>query len=391
VFNAQINGMVFQLTWIFGLWALLRAIGCSPRAAFQIVLCLIPTGVLYANSIFVWPKLCAASFALGMTAMLCFRDTRKLTLPEAAVAGVLLSLGMLCHSGIFFFVLPVLGLWVVLPSASGRPGITAVLVLILMSGTLFYPWTRYQKDYDPPGNHLLKLSFAGVVDDDSITTWKSIQGAYSALTGQEILRNKQANFITPFKGNWSTIFQPFPAEADHSYHSPDLAEFGGARGQCRFDNFFFIFRSCGVLLLGLFALPLLIRPANAYLRRPVLFLTTSLAISLLLWCLLMFGPGTTIIHAGAYGVPLVILTLLALLIRSVHPLALLIVGVYNFVQFIWVYAWMYPYPPRVDPLAAAAILLAIGISIAVLAFGLKIPRRANARAGRAVVAVPTAT
>ena len=350
--NAQMSGVVFQLSWVLGVWALVRAMGCSPRSTVAILLCLMPTPLLYINTVYVWAKLAAAAYALGMTVILCFRSKRPLTLVEAGVAGALLSLGMLCHSGIFFFALPVLGLWFVVPSAGRRPGFKPALVLVAVAAAIFIPWTCYQKLVDPPGNRLLKLSFAGAASPNSVPMMQAICDAYKAHSGQEIYQFKLSNFQEIFRGDWPTFFSPMP---------PDRLE-------RRTSGFLYLFRSFGIYLLGFAALPLLFLSRNKDKRRPVFFLLTALTIAIVIWCLLMFGPETTIVHAGAYGVPLVFLVVLLYLIRMAHPLLLLIAGIYNLIQFLWVYAWSYPYPPRTDRVAFDLIIASFVLSILLLIF-----------------------
>jgi hypothetical protein len=339
--NAQLAGLLLQLSWIYGLWALLRALGCTHRAAAQIVLCLIPAPVLYINSVFVWAKLSAAAYAIGMTVILCLRGKRPLTLSEAAVAGGLFSLAILCHSGISFFALPVLALWFLLPAGSPPPSWSCVLVLIAASSAVFLPWSCYQKFFDPPGNHLIKLSFAGAIDSNSNSVPQTLRNAYGSITRATIVDNKIANLQTPFKGNFSTLFQLFPADT----------------AKARVDNFFYLFRSCGVFLLGALALPLLLLRRNRHQLRPVLFLLLVLTLAILFWCLAMFGP---------FGVPLVLLALLAWLLRLIHPVALLIVAALNLVQFLWIYGRTFPYPPAFDCLSITAIVIAGTLSVAVL-------------------------
>jgi hypothetical protein len=351
--NAQLTGVLLQLSWVYGLWALLRALGCTPYAAAQIIICLIPTPLLYINSIYVWAKLSAAAYALGITVILCLRGKRPLSLPEAAVAGVLFSLGLLCHSGIFFYLLPVLALWFVLPNQPGRPSWSCVVVLIAAATAVFLPWICYQKFFDPPGNHLLKLNFAGVIDSNSNSLLQTLRNAYGPLSRQTIIANKVVNFEVPFGGNWSTLFQLFPAD----------------RSELRGENFFNLFRSCGIFLTGALALPLLLLRRNRDKLRPVLFLMLVLTLGFFFWCSTMFGPGFTAMHQGAYGIPLVLLAMLAYLLRLVHPAVLQIVAVYNLLQFLWAYCWTFPYPPKLDGLSITAMVAAGALAIAILATG----------------------
>jgi hypothetical protein len=66
---------------------------------------------------------------------------------------------------------------------------------------------------------------------------------------------------------------------------------------------------------------------------------------------------------------MVVLVLLAYLLRLVHPVVLQIVATYNLAQFLWIYGWTFPYPPRLDGLAITAMALAGILSLAMLTAG----------------------
>ncbi|HEX4178639.1 MAG TPA: hypothetical protein VHY57_09385, partial [Rhizomicrobium sp.] len=366
--NTQLSGMALQLIWVFGVWALVRALGCSPRAASQITLCLMPTPLLYINSIFIWAKLSAAAYAIGATAILCLRGKRPLGIAESATAGALMALAILSHSGIAFYLLPLCGLWLIWPRPIGRPGWRTVLVMAAVAAPMLIAWTCYQKFGDPPGNHLLKLNFAGAIDSDDRPLWQTLRAAYGSLTWRQILSNKAANIATLFKGDWPSLFTPFAGDRPHR----------------RVDNFYFLFRSCGIWLLGLPALAFLLLRRKFEQRGPLLFLLASLGGSISLWCLLMFGAGAqvTVVHQGAYGVPLVLLVLLAFALRRLHPIALLIVGLYNLVQFLWIYASPAPYPPVLDWLAIAVLVIAAILTLGLLRGTPLVRLRRNNRLGR---------
>jgi hypothetical protein len=175
-----------------------------------------------------------------------------------------------------------------------RPTKSTLAVSIGAFLLIIAPWMCYQKFYEPPGNRLLKWHLAGVIPIDNRGTWETLYTSYHDISWGTALQNKQANLNILFKDGPLHGFDFSPSHA------------GGNRAA----EFFHFFRALGLGSWLLLTLPWLvwrlyrINP-NDPLARSTALLASWSALTLVAWILLMFGPGTTIIHQGSL-VPLLL-------------------------------------------------------------------------------------
>jgi hypothetical protein len=188
------------------------------------------------------------------------------------------------------------------------------LLLILL------PWTFYQKLYEPPGNRLVKWHIGGVIDiADQRSTLDTIVEQYRDTPPDELIKYKQANFQTLIQ---LPLFQ---------IQSP---------AQERSREFFHTFNAFGILNLGWFILLV----ASFFKRlRQRLWPTagTLLAIALVslgVWGLAMFGPGTTAIHQGSYATMMLLITGLSITLTALPDfLIFLMLGLHSlFFLNVWI-------------------------------------------------------
>ncbi|WP_432825497.1 hypothetical protein [Dactylosporangium sp. CA-092794] len=148
--------VLLQVLCVPAVWALLRALRLTGYRLIVVLTMFLFTGFFVYNSVFVWPKLLAASMTLTAFALLFFgRPARSMW----ALAGVAAGAGMVAHAGVAFTLLP-MGL--LLLRRRYRPswqhlGLTAAGGALLQA-----PWMAYRKIIDPPGDQLLKWHLAGV-------------------------------------------------------------------------------------------------------------------------------------------------------------------------------------------------------------------------------------
>ena len=92
--NYQLLGTALQCTWILGIWTLLTSLQVPHQRIYQVIGLLVFSGFVSFNSVYVWPKLLAATFLLFLWSIalgiLCERLV--LTLFELALAA--LSFGL---------------------------------------------------------------------------------------------------------------------------------------------------------------------------------------------------------------------------------------------------------------------------------------------------------
>jgi hypothetical protein len=305
-------GVLFQSGWICGSWALLRAAGCDRRLAMQICLALIPSGFLFVNTVFIWPKLSAAGFSLGAFALLV--PAGRKTVGIGALAGVCAALAMLSHGGAVFFLVPAIGLVALPPRWPGlKPALTAAIVV----GLLYSPWIWYQKSFEPPGDRLVKMHLAGIDGIDPRKPSVVIKEAYQQAGWQRVIDNKLSNFQMLIAAPSLPVLFKFDRSSIESK---------------RTDVFFHTFRSLELLNLGWLAMPILLLQKKW--RRHWLIATGLCFASLIFWCLIMFGPKTTVIHQGPYATQILLMVICAVSLAFLNRKLFAVIAVANAILFL---------------------------------------------------------
>jgi hypothetical protein len=280
--------------WIPALWSLARTAGASRGASAVAVA---GTGVLgstIVNSMYTWPKLLSAALVLASAAILVHARTSTRRLPIGfAAAGAVFGLALLAHGAAAFAVPIVVGIgllalrparWRARIVASGS-AVTAVVLVEL-------PWLAYQRFVDPPGDRLLKWHLAGVPDPaDPRSAWEAIADAYAGIDPAAWLAGRLANLGVAFD----------PRIFDHlgCFCGDDLA----AR---RSAEFLLTSTALGLAAVALLVIAgvvvgrLLTRRADAVDARFLVAVATSLA-AIVGWCLLIWEPGTAVVHQGSHA------------------------------------------------------------------------------------------
>jgi hypothetical protein len=299
-------GVLLQGLWIFGIWGLLAAVRARARLMSLVLTAILFSGFVVVNTFFTWPKLFAAAY-LALLAGILFTPSFKQLRGSAiagATAGALAGAGLLAHGGT---VLALLGFVVVMAILRRWPSwrflLCAIAMLILTQGS----WMVYQKEIDPPGDQLLRLQIANqiVLPGERGPLLKVIIDAYEKQSTATIFNNKVSNLETPF-----THIPSYVVDTSRLIESYFMGGKHGATtrndavGGLITINFFFLVPSIGFLSLGFFAWAAV---AIRYFRRrapPAMQLAGTiwlfLAINIITWALILFGPQATIIHQGTY-------------------------------------------------------------------------------------------
>ena len=275
-----------QSLWAGALWLFLR-FAAVPRQSILIVLALcISSGFFFDQSFYVWPKLLAAAlFLVGLTFSTFSSPDYRWSGFDAVLSGAAIALGLLSHTGVALAAPGVA--WIlyrarVLPSRRTIAWGTAAVVL------LYLPWVWYQKRYDPPGDLLLKAHIAGIVDQTH-SFGQLLRAAYGKLSFGEWLYNKLENVRVLFvQDAFPLLFTGTPRQRYDVFTA---------------GNFYATFQALGLLNLGLLLRWRIRRRKPAPSTPPDVRLAdrclTAALIATAAWCLIMFGPGATIIHQGS--------------------------------------------------------------------------------------------
>lgn len=290
----QLLGTIWQLTFLTVLWAYLDAAGVNRKAMALTMACTLFSGFTILNSFYVWPKLLPVGFLLLIAGYIFTGDHRR-SWRAGMVAGTAAALAMLCHGGSAF---GLLGIGLTTIFLRRMPAKKFWLSAITAAVLLYLPWMAYQKFYDPPGDRLLKWHLAGVVEaHPELKFSKMVVDGYRKLGWSGTLNYKEHNF--------AVLVDPGPS-FDFGVTTRALLA-GGARraaavAHLRIAMFLHWLWSIDVLSLAVIALPFCIvfRRRSAAESRQACILWLCTAMTLVVWCLLMFGYASTIVHQGCY-------------------------------------------------------------------------------------------
>jgi hypothetical protein len=278
-----------QLTWVAAAYALLRTLGLSTRTAAAWTATLALSGFFLQNTIFTWPKLSAAAFAAGAFALWLptehgnDRDLRIL------LGAFLAGMAWISHGGVAFSYLA-LAPWIAWRCLRGewRPWLRAALLFAVIAA----PWAAYQRFYDPPGNRLLKWHLGGQAAKDERGVWQTLRENYGRLTWEQVAANKLRNLALQNDGRTAALLEAAPE---------------GALDR-RNQEFFIAGRALTWWLFGLLLLPFawrrLHQAGSGGDTRAHVALFAWTAVTVPVWCLLMFEGNQTVIHQGSYAMML---------------------------------------------------------------------------------------
>ena len=300
-----IPAMWLQATCILPMFYIVRGLGCRLSPAPIIMLLSVSALFLY-NDAFVWPKLIAATFcAVTYLALLSNGEAVGGWISKAVISGLGAALAMLSHGGAAFALFGIFAIYLFQRDRNTW----RILALAAATALITYlPWSLYQKLVDPPGTRLIAWQLAGVHPVSTQPISWVLQHAYAQLTPAQWLHNRAANVATIMHGT-TGFFTDF------------MALFGRHAHQARADivvNSFFYTTYSQWFFSPLLAVILLVvarrrlAGLRPMLRQPVAVLLVGLAF----WAIVLFEPGATVIHQGAY-----FLDLLGLLIVGVMTLA----------------------------------------------------------------------
>jgi hypothetical protein len=314
----QLLASFLQCLWIPALWAAGRLLKLSAKQlALFLGLCIV-TGFFFFNSVFVWPKLLAASYGLLAFCLVFFEKPRLL---NWVIAGSAVAASFLAHSGVMFTLLP-MAAFLLLPRY--RPSIKIAAAGALTALVLAAPWFAYQRLYDPPGERLAKWFLAGVITPDTRSTGQSLADEYSKVGVAAVAHNKLENM--------RELVGRIPSE--------DTKYGGGVLARLRDADFRYLFVGLSVFNIGW--VMLLFAPIRKKIRSldtTKLKITFGIAAaSLGLWVLLMFGPATTVIHQGSYLTMLLLFLGLGAILVHMPPkwLRLVIAAQATYFAIVWI-------------------------------------------------------
>jgi hypothetical protein len=268
-----------QALWAPALWVFLKRAGVGLGTILGVLSFCAFSEFFFVNTIYVWPKLLAAALALVGLAFSPLAGREPQRLPDALLLGSGIALGALSHTGVLLTILGWMALSIL---RSFRLPWRTLLPATITFAVLWAPWEVYQKVYDPPGDTLMRMHLAGKLDP-SRSFLQTLSESYSKLPVHEIVHNKVENLRALLISN------------PNAYSGSLIQGFLG-------EGFFSVFQTLALLNIGL-AVLLWHRLRRSKTELPEVAAGSRIGLvaglSILIWCAMMFGPGTTVIHQGS--------------------------------------------------------------------------------------------
>ncbi len=282
--------MWLQATCIVPMYYILKSFKDRINPAPIVMLITISSLFLY-NGSFVWPKLIAGTFcAITYLALFGTQDWPVGRIGKGIAAGLGSALGMLSHGGAAF---ALFGIFAIYLFDSHRDKWRVIAVAGITAFVAYLPWILYQKLGDPPGTRLIAWQLAGVQEVSTHGVGWIFRHAYAQLTPAQWLQGRIANLAMIFDGSMTGFFRDFLGLFGEHSDKARVNILVDSFSRTFYSQWFF---SPPVALCLLALAWRRIGPVRAMLVKPFAVLAAGLAF----WTLVMFTPGSTIIHQGAY-------------------------------------------------------------------------------------------
>jgi len=290
-----------QSLWIFALWLFLDSCRVDRNLIPLILAVCLFSGFVFLNSLFVWPKLFAASYVIGFLA-LCF--TNEISgLKGSLLGGALAAFSLLAHGGSLF---ALVGIALTLMVFRELPRFRSIAAFVISALVLYLPWVCYQKLFDSPGDYLLKMHLAGMSHPTDTPFLTVLASAYAKIPASTIWNTRLSNLRLVCGRNSEFRQELFAFASQVSRGGSQTSNLEHAAVDLRSFNFFYVSPNLNILLLGLPALLIGLRQSRRTLEwRLAMRCWIFVGFTVLFWCLVMYTPASTVIHHGSYVIQLV--------------------------------------------------------------------------------------
>ncbi|RDS83412.1 hypothetical protein [Dyella psychrodurans] len=303
----EISGIVINGLWAVALYYLLTAMRLDRRDVFKAMVIIALTPFAIFNSVFIWPKMLGAAFALVAFTLLLepimvnAQQTQRKFDSKLIVAAALSCLGLLSHGGTAFGIIAAI---IFAFALRGLPSVRFCVGAAITGLLVLAPWALWQHFEQPPGNALIKYAFAGTFGfgEEGKSLFATIHDAYANLTLSSWLRMKELALKIIFAGQATTCGM---------YESAPVDSYDGA---LRIKDFFNFVPSLRFLAIGIVPLilgKLVVRDKatqGSTRLLPIMMCTGLLAVGFYV----LFGFDCYINHAQSYESILEVLASLTL-------------------------------------------------------------------------------
>lgn len=348
----------------------------APEASPAALIALGMTSLMAVHTLFVWPKLLSATYVLlffwlAMTLIPGGPARRHVILLMGSSA----ALAMLSHGSAIFALAGISTTYLLrTPRVAMATGLRAAFVSLVV----YTPWLCYQRFIDPPGDRLLKWHLAGMMEPNTLSTTEALVTAYRAISIETWAAARLANLRTIFGGT-DTFLRDVamsvagPVEALHAREVPVLV------ARSFEDTFYSLWCWSPVIAVAAWTV---CRGYRKAVDAGSAWLAASAVVTSVLWSLLQFMPGATIIHQGSYFTWVAFFLVSILLLwhasRRVFALAMTLNGAIFFHFYVLDVLWKAPNDSGLPYIVVAALAFAAFVKAA-LASGRATPLPGDGR------------
>jgi len=315
----HVLGVLLQSKVFGGIsFAIMEKFGSRKLQKLALFLCIF-SGFTMLQGFYVWPKMLSATFVFlvyGLTFAQVSSASSKWRWIKWTGVGAGAACAMLAHGGSLFAFLPLMAGFLVRGKC---PGLKEVVLTITAFSLLYGPWVFYQKVIDPPGNRLIKWHLAGVIDVDERGSFDTLKEAYSDLDFADWLDGRITNAQILFP-DWKDITD-----------AVTLSQFEQAFPLVKWESRHHFFAIPGIATIGWIFLPILFFRRDCLARESLTMIGIFMA-GLFIWCLLIYTPGRTYPHHGAYFLNYISIIAPMTLMFLISPKLTFILSVLNFLM-----------------------------------------------------------
>lgn len=291
------------------------------------------TSLIAVHTLYVWPKLISASY------LLIFYLVTMTTLGETlskrewlVLGGGSASLAMLSHGGAFF-ALSVTSLCYLYRYRYSFHALINGIYATIIAIIIYIPWILYQNFIDPPGNRLIKWHLFGIIESNDLTIMEAFRDTYMNLNFHTWFDGRINNLEKVFNGSISflnnILFIPFNTEVNWLSwnHSIMVSSF--------FEFFYSLWWFTPIIAIPIWFVAAIRK--KQHFNKDVIWLMISSLLTLLVWSLLMYIPGSTVIHHGSFLPWILLFTFSVILIWQASLKTFFIIALMNMILFSSVY------------------------------------------------------
>ncbi|MCK5015624.1 MAG: hypothetical protein KAS32_01015 [Candidatus Peribacteraceae bacterium] len=288
------------------------------------------TSLMAVNTLFVWPKIISAAYliilylAVFPGAGVVF-DKKY----QYLIIGASTALAMLSHGGAAFAILAIM---FVALAKNYKYALGVGVPSSLIAMTIYLPWIYYQKYIDPPGDRLLKWHLAGDLSISELSIKESIVKAYGSLDLNSWFNGRLENIYQIVINGWPQVISLFK---NNSLLSTEFWTFPVVSNSFYYMNFsMWIFSPMIALFLFL-----IVKQVGLKKETDIALLIFTAFMGLLIWVIVMFIPGSTVIHQGTYFFWIILFIASAILYEKLNPLVLILAVIVNLFIFLNFYVF----------------------------------------------------